>query len=564
MKQNKFKIITPSFNNEDWVEYNIASILNQTYTNYDVLYIDDASTDSTYNKVKNLVADFNNWTLIKNSENQGATANYFDNLDEYIKDENEIIIHLDGDDWLYDENVLEKLNDFYNQRDCWMTYGGFLCFNGTAEAVIPYPQSTEYSDFVHKHKLYRRDEWRASHMRTYRAFLLKSINKKDITSLIDGKYYWHATDLAFQFSYMEMCPKEKICVVDFYAYVYNQSKSNSIRTQEREDSSNVKYELEIRNRKRYKEGLFGEKLHQINVWDKDYYLEYSTIPNKFTYCYQQAHGEFDMVLLCDLAALKYLEGKIDIKINVPIVVRLFEQRDYFNKQIYNAIIKNHNKFDAILTFDRELLKLIPNAIFLPVSEVSQFNRLPNPFGHEPYKSNLADTYELSMDLFKVYPKSKIVSAVVSNKTFLPGHIKRLEFIKSVKNKIDLFGRGMDKEIPSKLDALRDYMFSIAIENTSCDDNYFSEKIIECFLTGTIPIYHGCINIGEFFDKRGILCFETQDELNNIIDNLSKEKYYSMLEYANKNYEACYKWPLNNDMLYDMYYKQIIEKGVIRK
>jgi glycosyltransferase involved in cell wall biosynthesis len=564
MKQNKFKIIIPSFNNEDWVEYNIASILNQTYINYDVLYIDDASTDSTYNKVKNLVADFNNWTIIKNSENQGATANYFDNLDEYIKDENEIVIHLDGDDWLYDENVLEKLNDFYNQKDCWMTYGGFLCFNGTAEAVIPYPQSTEYSDFVHKHKLYRRDEWRASHMRTYRAFLLKSINKKDITSLIDGKYYWHATDLAFQFSYMEMCPKEKICVIDFYAYVYNQSKSNSIRTQEREDSSNVKYELEIRNRKRYKEGLFGEKLHQINVWDKDYYLEYSTIPNKFTYCYQQVDGEFDMVLLCDLAALKYLDGKIDIKINVPIVVRLFEQRDYFNKQIYNAIIKNHNKFDAILTFDKELLKLIPNAIFLPVTEVSQFNRLPNPFGHEPYKSNLADTYELSMDLFKVYPKSKIVSAVVSNKAFLPGHIKRLEFIKSVKNKIDLFGRGMDKEIPSKLDALKDYMFSIAIENISCDDNYFSEKIIECFLTGTIPIYHGCINIGEFFDKRGILYFDTQDELNNIIDNLSEEKYYSMLEYANKNYEACYKWPLNNDMLYDMYYKQIIEKGVIRK
>jgi glycosyltransferase involved in cell wall biosynthesis len=564
MKQNKFKIIIPSFNNEDWVEYNIASIINQTYANYEVLYIDDASTDNTYNKVQKLVADFNNWTLIKNSENQGATANYFDNLDGYIKDENEIIIHLDGDDWLYDENVLHKLNDFYNQKDCWMTYGGFLCFDGTTEAVIPYPQSTEYSDFVHKHKLYRRDEWRASHMRTYRAFLLQSINKKDITSLIDGKYYWHATDLAFQFAYMEMCPKEKICVIDFYAYVYNQSKSNTIRTQEREDSSNVKYELEIRNRKHYKEGLSGKKLHQINIWDKDYYLEYCTIPSNFTYCYEQVGGEFDMVLLCDLAALKYLEGKIDIKINVPIVVRLFEQRDYFNKQIYNAIIKNHNKFDAILTFDRDLLKLIPNAIFLPVSEVSQFNRLPNPFGHEPNKSNLVDTYELSMDLFKVYPKSKMISAVVSNKAFLPGHIKRLEFIKSVKDKIDLFGRGTGKEIPSKLDALRDYMFSISIENISCDDNYFSEKIIECFLTGTIPIYHGCINIGEFFDKRGILSFETQEELNNIIDNLSKEKYYSMLEYANKNYEACYKWPLNNDMLYDMYYKQIIEKGVIRK
>ena len=37
MKQNKFIILTPSFNNEEWVEYNVASILNQTYTNYEVI-----------------------------------------------------------------------------------------------------------------------------------------------------------------------------------------------------------------------------------------------------------------------------------------------------------------------------------------------------------------------------------------------------------------------------------------------------------------------------------------------------------------------------------------------
>ena len=104
------------------------------------------------------------------------------------------------------------------------------------------------------------------------------------------------------------------------------------------------------------------------------------------------------------------------------------------------------------------------------------------------------------------------------------------------------------------------MFSVAIENVSCDDNYFSEKIIDCFLTGTIPIYHGCIHIGEFFDERGILSFQTQEELDTIIDSLSLEKYNSMLEYAKINYEKCYEWPLNNDMLYDMYYKKIIENG----
>ena len=42
---NKFTIITPSYNNVEWVEFNLASVLNQTYSNYRVMYIDDASTD---------------------------------------------------------------------------------------------------------------------------------------------------------------------------------------------------------------------------------------------------------------------------------------------------------------------------------------------------------------------------------------------------------------------------------------------------------------------------------------------------------------------------------------
>jgi hypothetical protein len=209
-KNNKFKIIIASFNNEDFVDYNVASVLNQTYTNYDVLYIDDASTDDTYDKVQEIVGDLNNWKVIKNTENKGGIFNYFDTLDGYIEDKEEIIIHLDGDDWFYDENVLEKLNTFYNNKNCWMTYGGFLCFDGSEIASVPHPQSTEYSDFVHRHKIYRKDEWRASHMRTYKAFLMDSINKEDLKSLIDNKYYWHAGDLAVQFIFLEMCPKDKI------------------------------------------------------------------------------------------------------------------------------------------------------------------------------------------------------------------------------------------------------------------------------------------------------------------------------------------------------------------
>jgi len=558
--QNKFKILIPSYNNEEWVEYNIASILNQTYTNYKVIYIDDTSTDSTYSKVMDIVGELPNWTVIKNSENKGATYNYFHNLESYIEDPNEIVVHLDGDDWFYDETVLEKLNAFYNEKDCWMTYGGFIVWDGPdAEPTLPYPQSTEYPDFVHKYKMYRQDHWRASHLRTYRAFLLQAVNLEDLKSLQDGKYYWHASDLAFQYPCMEMCPKEKIQVVDFFDCVYNHSKANQVRTHEREAASNAKYEIEIRNRKKYKENLLGEKLPQVNIFYTEYYHEFSNIPTKFTYCYQQVGGEFDMTILCDLAVLDYLEGRISLNTDTPVVARLFEQRDYFQGKLYEAVLKNYSKFHTVYTYDRKLLELIPNAKFVPLIEISQFNRLDNPTNLPPYKSPRLDTYELPRSTFQIYPKSKMISAVASTKAFLPGHVKRLEFIQAVKDRVDWYGRGI-REIPSKLDALIDYRFSIAIENLSCDDNYFTEKLTDCFLTGTIPIYHGCLNIGEFFDERGILTFNTQEELKSILDSLNEEKYNSMLEYAQNNLDTCLSYALDNDAMYDMHYSKIINNS----
>lgn len=556
---NRFIIITPSYNNSEWVEYNLASVLNQTYENWVLLYVDDCSTDNTYEKVSEILKDNPRCKVIRNETNKGAAYNYIEYIKCFSPNDNDIIVHLDGDDWLYDENVLEKLNALYNEKDYWMTYGKFVCWDGSG-VTESFPQGSAYDDFVHRHKMYRRDQWRASHLRTYKYFLWNSISKEDLKSRFDGKYFWHASDLAWAYPALEMCSKDKIGVVDFETHVYNATLKNQTRTREREDADNSKFEIEIRNKKIYREGIGKGKLHQVNVFNQDYYFEYCNVPTKFSYCYEQLDGEFDMTILCDPAIMDYLEGKIKIERKVPIVARLFEQRNYFQKRIYNAVLENYDKFDAILTFDRELLKLLPNAIFLPPTEVTQFNRLPNPYGHPPYKSPLIETYELPDSALQIYPKTKLVSAVVSTKAFLPGHIKRLNFVKSVEHKIDLFGRGI-KEIPSKLDGLRDYMFSVAIENISCDDNYFSEKIVDCFLTGTIPIYHGCIHIQEFFDERGILSFQTQEELDAIIDSLSIEKYNSMLEYAKINYEKCYTWPLNNNMLYDMYYKKIIENGI---
>ena len=79
------------------------------------------------------------------------------------------------------------------------------------------------------------------------------------------------------------------------------------------------------------------------------------------------------------------------------------------------------------------------------------------------------------------------------------------------------------------------MFSIVIENSK-EDYYFTEKLTDCLLSGTIPIYWGCPSIGDFFNIKGMIIFDTLDELKEILNNLTIEKYKSMELYIKENFE----------------------------
>jgi len=547
MTNNKFKIIIPSYNNSNWIEYNISSVLNQTYSNYEVLYIDDASSDDTFNKVVSIVGNDSRWKVIKRLENKGATYNYFfGEVQQYLDNNEDIVLHLDGDDWLIDENVLSNLNNFYVNKDVWMTYGKFYCYSGSEDVIEGNPQNTEYPEFVMDNKLFRRDVWRASHLRTYKTFLYKKLDLKDLFSKIDNKLFWHASDLAFQYPFMEMCPKDKLGIVDFPTYVYNQSPKNSERTAEREHKDNSKFEIEIRNKKKYKEGLLGDTIPQINVVGD--FRERNSIPSKFSYVYNLSAGEFEATLVQDMEIIKYINGEIEIK-SGKVIADIHEAPHLLEQhKVYEIIKLNYKKFDAILTFDADLLKL-PNSIFRNGGGEVVLNKNV----HKQMYPILADD-----TLFNIYSKKRMVSFITSNKIFTEGHKFRIKCINHLANKnckTDLYGVGF-KEIVGKIEGLKDYAFSIAMEN-GVYENYFTEKILDCFLTGTIPIYHGCPNISNFFDMNGILTFNTEDELVDIINNLTLDFYSSKIESIKKNFDLALNYRYNNDIYFEKYIKQII-------
>lgn len=124
-----------------------------------------------------------------------------------------------------------------------MTFGSFVRY---PDAFIG-PESSEYSEEVIKTNSFRDDEWRASHLKTYKAFLWDNINKTDLKDS-QGNFYESCYDQAIMLPMLEMSG-ENIKFIPEVLCVYNVGNPNAInKTKEEKQYRN---KLEIRGKKRY-------------------------------------------------------------------------------------------------------------------------------------------------------------------------------------------------------------------------------------------------------------------------------------------------------------------------
>jgi hypothetical protein len=144
---------------------------------------------------------------------------------------------------------------------------------------------------------------------------------------------------------------------------------------------------------------------------------------------------------------------------------------------------------------------------------------------------------------QIYPKNNLISMIASNKNITPGHKFKMKIIDKYRSQVDLYGRGFNN-IQTKEEGLVNYMFSIVIENGKYD-TYFTEKILDCFATGTIPIYWGTDRIGEHFDSNGIIKFDENFDLTKLNEDL----YYSKLDSIKTNLELVNKYEILEDFIY---------------
>lgn len=166
----KFSIITCNRNNEKWIQKHIESVKNQTFTDYEHIIIDDASTDKSIDVIKDCV-DRSKTKVFVRKERTFALKNHILGLKKASGD---IIVHLDGDDWFYDSNVLEYLYEVYEKEQCLATYGSWVD-SRNPQYIQTYKHPTHKSSDVRKNK-----HWYFTHLRTFKRELASAINGMDL------------------------------------------------------------------------------------------------------------------------------------------------------------------------------------------------------------------------------------------------------------------------------------------------------------------------------------------------------------------------------------------------
>lgn len=194
--------------------------------------------------------------------------------------------------------------------------------------------------------------------------------------------------------------------------------------------------------------------------------------------------------------------------------------------IQKEILEHGQQFDKICSFDPLIIKAFQHA------ELFCFGSSWVLTDEAGSITSLKKHYRQH---FTIKNKLKL-SFIRSNKKALPGHKLRYTLEDTILKERPYEIYFPKERIETKLPLFEDSMYHLTIENSRYT-NYITEKVIDCFMSYTVPIYWGCPNIGDYFDIRGIITFETKEELENILQNLNTEFYQNNLKAIQHNYEV---------------------------
>jgi len=274
---NKIKVIIPFYNPGDFLELCVNSVLNQNYDNYEVLFIDDSGNDGAAGKyipqqfpLKNDNGEveldengnqkyYNSHPILDKTKckktmywrsgfRMTALPNLHNAILQFATEPDDVVVILDGDDWLLNKNVLSYINEFYNNNpDCWMMYGSSQWTDGRNCCARPYTKE----DFDNG---LRKSPFKISHIRTFKAGLYHKIKEQDgsFSCMMDDKGEWYKMtyDVAMFLPMLEMAGLEHVFYNPKKIYVYN--RGNPISDDKVNQTLQWKIHDEINKKKPFK------------------------------------------------------------------------------------------------------------------------------------------------------------------------------------------------------------------------------------------------------------------------------------------------------------------------
>lgn len=229
-EQKEITVIILSYNNKQWYEQTLISALNQDYSNYKIIYIDDCSDDGMSELVQLFITVHDTKhriTYVRNATRKGTLANHWHAIHDYCSDDT-IVVHLDGDgDMFAHPYVLQRVNQEYQDPQVWLTYGSFKEFPSDKigwayeipRAIVNQNEWRSINDI----------RWGPTHLRTFYAWLFKEIKLEDL--FYNGTFFPVTGDVAFMYPLAEMAAIHTRFIPDIL-YVYNISNPlNDFNTQ---------------------------------------------------------------------------------------------------------------------------------------------------------------------------------------------------------------------------------------------------------------------------------------------------------------------------------------------
>lgn len=130
IKKHRFSVIISAYNVEEYIERAINSVLNQNFHDYEIIVVEDKSTDNTLQQIMKYKGKIK---ILKNKVNKGLGAVRNVGI---AKATGEYIVHLDGDDTLYNESTLRDIDKVIGDNKPDIVFFGFQEVNGNSRLRV--------------------------------------------------------------------------------------------------------------------------------------------------------------------------------------------------------------------------------------------------------------------------------------------------------------------------------------------------------------------------------------------------------------------------------------------